>query len=123
MLDELDPLDFWRLAQRLGEAGADDTQLRTAVGRAYYAIFLIARQATGVVDRHDAHTKVLRELNQRSLGAAGSELDQLRKLREVADYELRPELARHRDWRANWLRAALLTERILKRFRDAGIAT
>jgi hypothetical protein len=123
MLDELDPLDFWRLAQTLGGAEADDPQLRTAVGRAYYAVFLIARQTTGVVDRHDAHTKVLRRLNERSLGAAGSELDQLRKLREVADYELRPELARHRGWHVNWLRASALVDRILKRFRDVGIVT
>ena len=43
MTERFDPLAFLVLARELAGEGKDEAKLRTAVGRAYYALFLIAR--------------------------------------------------------------------------------
>src|SRR3712207_730644 len=60
-----DPLRFLNLADELPAESSDDAWLRSAVSRAYYAMYLIARDWVRVTSRHDDHTTVLQELNQR----------------------------------------------------------
>lgn len=89
-----DPLKFLTLAEQLAvNAGVDEAHYRSAVSRAYYALFLLARQrleATGRFvpstrgDDHRDVIAVLRSMSQRD----GDQLDKLRAERNRADYNL-----------------------------------
>jgi len=54
----LDPLDFLAIAREVA-GGGSDAHLRTAVNRAYYCSFLIARDRTGVAGTKDIHKRVI----------------------------------------------------------------
>jgi hypothetical protein len=109
---------FLDLARELAER-SDEAALRTAVGRAYYAAFLIAKQRTMVVQKEGVHDEVRSRVRNRP--PRGKHLaDQLRELfqlRNVADYEVVPEEAARGDWRANWERAELLADTLIPRLR------
>jgi hypothetical protein len=89
-----DPEGFLTVARDLSsKAGASEAELRTAVSRAYYAVFLKARStqirlgrmaATGGGDEHFLVIQCLRGQG----GPQGDQLDKLRKNRGVADYVL-----------------------------------
>lgn len=89
-----DPLDFLSLAESL-VAGSqpDEAQLRTAVGRAYYAVFLRAREDLLAQNRIATsgtgadHGIVVAGLRQRDQ-TLGDQLDWLRVRRARADYRL-----------------------------------
>ena len=96
-----DPLDFLRLADDLATDEAGEAALRTAIGRAYYAVYLLARSKTSVRDRRSAHVRVREEIsptNQRLASLLGS----MSKHRDVADYEPVPHSQQFRNWRRNW---------------------
>ena len=113
MPDPLDPLASFHLAQELAER-SDEVRLRTAIGRAYYALFLIAREKTGVRDRGRVHKNVIEAIKKRKgYLTTGEQLDSLRRLRTVADYELLPHNPDDGDWARNWSTAQALAERIL----------
>lgn len=119
MNQPLDPLAFLELAQELAVQDGEEVKLRTAVSRAYYSLFLIARQKTDVQARDKVHTRVVSAIKQRKgYRATGEQLDALRRLRTVADYELLPSDVRNRDWRFNWSRARLLVNEILPKLRS-----
>lgn len=109
----LDPLDFLTVGRQLA-ASREEARLRTAVGRAYYSVFLVARDKAGVRGRRDVHAQVVRTVRRRSgFRAAGDKLDSLRRLRTVADYELLPQKPGDRNWPANWQIAERLANDIL----------
>ena len=119
MNQPFDPLDFFRLAQQLGQSGADDRELRTAVGRAYYAAFLIARDRTNVTVTHGAHKAVGRAVkNSPGHKSTASQLNSLRRLRTVADYQELPNDPSDRNWTANWQTAEAIAIRILPRLQS-----
>jgi len=100
---EFDPLDFLRLADALVTDDADEATYRTAIGRAYYAVFLLARAKTGVQGRRHAHERVreaISPVNDRLASLLGT----ISTTRDYADYELLPANANYTDWKRNWER-------------------
>lgn len=77
-----DPVLFVEVAESLAQDANSQAGLRTAIGRAYYAMFLMAREKTGVRDKQGAHDKVLEALEHRKEHDVASELGKLRRLRE-----------------------------------------
>lgn len=110
---EFDPMGFMRLADSLATDDADEATLRTAVGRLYYAVFLLARAKTGLEGQRQIHERVRIAISahNRSLG---SQLGTLGHLRNVADYEIYPIAAQDRDWRNNWEIARRNANRVLR---------
>ena len=86
MQTPLDPRAFLDLANALADAiAADEATLRTTVGRAYYSVFLQARDILGIRGRRNIHQRVI-----------------------VAD-------PLHRDWQVNWRQARGFAEHIAGR--------
>ncbi len=96
-----DPLRFLNLADELATDDADEAALRVAIGRAYYAVFLLARMQTSVEGRHQAHHRVRQELSPRS-GRLAALLGTMSSYRDLADYDLQPANRQLRDWQRNW---------------------
>jgi uncharacterized protein (UPF0332 family) len=91
--------DFLLLATRLA-AGSTEADWRTAVSRAYYATFHVARRLLAdlnfTVPRADrAHQYLVFRLSnsgEASVERAGRDLETLRRLRNRADYDEMPAL-------------------------------
>lgn len=116
MTEPLDPLSFLIVAKELASQGAGEAKLRTAVGRAYYAVFLVARGKTGITTKRDVHTQVIQALKRRRpYRGTAEQVDMLRRLRTVADYELIPQNPHNSDWTRNWSTAQAVAERVLAR--------
>lgn len=114
-----DPLDFLALAQSLASPGAPECELRTAVGRSYYALFLVARDKMRVRQRNKVHSETITRLRKvKGYRSIADELDELFELRKVADYELAPLKAQHKNWSNNWSRAQYLAARIEPRLQQ-----
>jgi hypothetical protein len=115
----LNPLSFHRLAQQLASQLGEEASLRTAAGRAYYAILLIARDKTGTSGGRNVHKRVIEAVRRRTAyRSTGDQLDALRRLRTVADYEMLPADPANRDWVANWSRADSIVNRVLPRLQS-----
>lgn len=113
MVEPLEPLAFLRVAQELAREG-DEAALRTAIGRAYYALFLMARDKTGVTSTRAVHTEVIWAVRKRpGARAIVDQLDALRRLRIIADYQLLPDDPAMRDWPSNWIKAQALVNHLL----------
>jgi hypothetical protein len=89
-----DPQSFLQLARDLSAShGDDEAYRRTAVSRAYYGCFHLARRglerggrwAAGTVN---AHERVIQELRSRRRDGLANSLRALRRVREYADYDL-----------------------------------
>lgn len=114
MAEAFDPLAYLRLAEELAAGTADEARLRSAVGRTYYALFLLAREKTGIREASAAHRRVIQAVRARQgFRTAGDQLDSLRWLRTVADYQLLPVNPADQQWNVNWSRAQLLAARLL----------
>lgn len=108
--------DFLTLGTQLA-AGTSEAEWRTAVSRAYYAVFHAARNLFAdmhfAVPRADrAHQYVVFRLSncgEAAVEQAGRDLDTFRRLRNRADYDERPPLAQPQAGAA-----VQLAERILK---------
>ncbi len=82
-------------------SGAAEVQWRTAIGRAYYALMLecrdgLSRWGFAPLPRDNVHTFVRLRLNyakDTDLKMIGRTLERLGRLRNFADYDLRPQLA------------------------------
>jgi uncharacterized protein (UPF0332 family) len=91
----MSPLDFLTLAKRLA-SGPGEAEWRSAISRAYYAAFHSATayvESCGVKLPHSAaaHDKVshcMQNCESEDLALAGIKLNSLRKMRNVADYQL-----------------------------------
>ncbi len=85
-LKMFNPYDFFDLARKLGKN--NEAGIRTSVGRAYYASFLIARNALSIDEKNpQVHRKVLSMLYSRNPVIA-NKLHYLRRLRNLADYDI-----------------------------------
>lgn len=93
-----------------------ESNLRTAVGRAYYAAFLFARENVGADDNTSAgvHKNVIDALTPKNMS---DKLQQLLWLRKVADYELVPKRVEYYDWHANWTEAKRLSDLLITEFK------
>ena len=116
MKSPFDPLDYLALAEELG-SNTGEEKLRTAVSRAYYAAFLIARGRLQIGSKtRDVHREVIDSLKKKAgYTMVGNELDRLRKLRNTADYEFSPVDPDLRDWSHNWAVADRIVAGILPR--------
>jgi uncharacterized protein (UPF0332 family) len=108
----LDATRFLTLAQEQGQSD-DEAKLRTAVSRTYYAAFLVAREAINERVRHSAHSRVIQAVGRQYGKILAGQLDALRRLRTVADYELAPVSSADRNWRLNWTLAHGLARSVL----------
>jgi uncharacterized protein (UPF0332 family) len=84
------PVSFYQLASDLHAASSgDDAQRRSAVSRAYYAAFLVARDAKGISSQGpDSHKRVIDAYmagNQEDI-SIGNRLATLKQKRVKADY-------------------------------------
>jgi len=102
-----DPKEFFAVAQHVAEAATDAT-LRSAINRAYYSVFLVARDRLRVDGTsHGSVITATREAHR----AAGEQLGELFRLRVIADYNLDP-VASDNNWPQNWKRAEALAKRV-----------
>ena len=90
-----DPEGFLEIARSLAhKTNATEAELRTAVGRAYYGVFLQAREvlaAAGEITPTGTqvdHQSVVGALRSRG-GSSGNQLHKLRRARNQDDYHLR----------------------------------
>lgn len=118
-----DPKQFLHLAKTISAGtNSSEAEFRTSVGRAYYAVFLIARDRLFILGRLDSieeipdlHSKVVKEVRsiKRPLG---DKLDALRRIRVQADYVLSAQDTRYQqqygDWQNNWSRTQVIAEQI-----------
>jgi len=117
MTQPFDSLDFLGIARELGNRNQDEASLRTAVGRAYYALFIVARDKLGFATKKRAvHTLVAKELKKRKgYRSTADQLTALKRLRHAADYQMLPYNPADRDWQNNWSRAENLVKQILRK--------
>jgi len=94
-----DPRGFFSLADRLLTDGEyrGESRIRTAIGRFYYAAFLLARkrlQEKGirVSDGAKIHEAVIEKYMDMRLSSIGNRLDQLRERRVEADYHMKSRI-------------------------------
>jgi hypothetical protein len=119
--EPFDPLTFLALARDLAAGSAEEANLRTAVSRAYYAIFLVIRDWVGLVGRDRVHHKILQVLGRRNQQGIGTLLNDLRRLREIADYQPIPEDPDARDWLNNWREAERIVGRLTPLLQREGL--
>lgn len=110
--EEFNPLRFLELAKDLAKSN-DESNLRTAVGRAYYAIFLTIRKKLGVDNEYEVHAAVFNRLVRLRKTMINTQLSEMKRLRVTADYEITPVNEDHEDWRKNWERQDLLANTLL----------
>ena len=101
MNQPFDPLEFWRQAQNLSTQNNNEVTLRTAIGRAYYSLFLLARERLKVSGRRGIHATVVQRVKARDR-TTGDQLHFLMRLRHTADYQLVPQKPQERNWQRNW---------------------
>ena len=108
-----DPIDFYNLAHDIATAPADEARLRAAIGRVYYALFLISRARTHPGRYKVKHIDVIAAVGKKTNLAAKSQLEAIQRLRHVADYEPTPANAGDANWGANWTRVSAIAARLL----------
>ena len=97
-----DPQPLLTLARELA-AGGTETHLRSAVNRAYYALFLLAREKAHLTGTETVHGRTIAAVKAKpGFWATGILLDELRHLRVEADYHLTPSDPDYSDWAHNW---------------------
>ena len=118
-LPAFDPEEFLAVAVGLGGSAANEAQRRTAVGRAYYALFLIARDRiySDSPPPRATHERVLDEVTPRH-NSIGLKLRALNNLRIEADYRMVPSRPDYRDWQINLMAALAIVQDILPTIRS-----
>ena len=102
MIQTTDAEALFNLAQEIAAMTHIDEEirLRSAINRAYYAAFLLAREKTRILTDVDVHAEVIRRTYRRN-EVAGKRLRLLREHRVNADYEF-PAPEAFADWQKNW---------------------
>ena len=83
------------LAKELASEGLaqnDEVRIRSAISRAYYAVFLTARDRLNVATEIEAHTSVIRAVRSRYGILIGSRLYDLKVMRTFADYSFSSQI-------------------------------
>lgn len=110
------PHEFAQLAVELAESTPNESRLRTAVSRMYYAVLWVARERTGTRARARIHEETYRALRRvEKWRAASEQFNTLRHLRTAADYDPVPDNPLERDWQFNWTKANKIAEVILRK--------
>ncbi len=114
MKPNFDPLLYLTLARELAGQDGTEVKFRTATGRAYYALFLLAREKSHVTGTEDVHKRVGSVVsNKIGYSITGSQLRTLHRLRVEADYCLTASDPSFEDWARNWKDAEHLVNAIL----------
>lgn len=119
MFQAADADAMFKLAAELaasGKAEGSEIKLRSAVSRAYYAVFLLARQKTRVTDVEKVHATVLYQVSRQKGVILADRLRELKIYRESADYGFPPQ-EDHRDWNRNWEEVNIKAQSLLARFK------
>jgi hypothetical protein len=111
------PERFLDVANNLAK-DEDEASLRSAVGRAYYATFITARDRLRISETENVHGTVIDEVNRTVGNSIGSQLAAMRRLRAVADYEMQPIDPTCRDWRENCDKQISLASLLLPRMQS-----
>ena len=115
-----DPRDFCSIAEQVAQFGTESA-FRTAVGRSYYAAFLVAREKTGIrtrKGRKSVHQRIIEDIrNRKGYKPIGDQLSTLYWLRIVADYHLVPK-STYANWPNNWSRAQQIMTHILPKLQS-----
>ena len=101
--DYFDPLEFLRVAESLAAGDTSEANLRTAVSRTYYAVFLVMRERFEVEGKRNIHGRVIGAVYAYDK-MAGERLQKLEALRILADY-------RFQTWTPSTETGATTTER------------
>lgn len=113
MIPLFDPILYLSLARELAQ-GRTEVNLRTAIGRAYYALFLLAYGKSNVTGTENVHKRVGVVISSKpGYSIVGSRLRTLHRLRVEADYHLTPTDPALEDWERNWRDAEHLANAIL----------
>ena len=117
MTSSFEPRELFEIALQHGHSGASEAHLRTAINRAYYATFWLARGKTYIQDREQVHTKVIGALKKiPEFRQAWRQLESLYHLRLLADYHSVPENPLDGDWERNWSKARSFAEYLIPKF-------
>jgi hypothetical protein len=112
-----DPMEFYNLGLSLAASPGDECALRTATGRIYYALFLIARDRTYPGRQNITHVDVANAVKRRAGRAIGDKYKAIQRLRKVADYELTPVSQTDSNWNTNWAQVWSTAANILPHIR------
>ena len=116
-----DPKRFYQQAKRMARSN-NEASLRTAVGRAYYAMYLIAHSRPSVLAQMQItpfprngglHEHLANAITgMPGLNATGNQLKDLKRLRHIADYKMNPPQP-DANWSNNWQIAKTLADALL----------
>lgn len=98
-----DPAEFLTVAERVAKDHSEGS-LRTAVGRAYFAVAISAWYRMSPYPRQKRkldHGKILKAAICLGTGAK-TQYGTLLRLRAEADYNMTPSSPEYGDWEANW---------------------
>jgi hypothetical protein len=89
-MTNFDPLGFYYIAQKIYNDcdKSDFAALRTCIGRAYYATFLVASQKAKTVDNNNVHRKTIDYFQNKKQALTSNRLKALLEKRHLADYDL-----------------------------------
>ena len=109
-----DPRLLIALARELAGTGATEARLRSAVNRAYYGVFLLARAKAHLTGAETVHGRTISAVKAKpGFWATGVLLDEMRRLRVEADYALTAGDPEYADWATNWREAEYRVSQIL----------
>ncbi len=112
-----DPKGYVKVANDLGTAYTDEANLRVAVGRIYYGVFLLLRSEVNVAVGSQGQHKAVKDRIARKNLAIGSKYGSLYDLRIEADYYCdNPKDPANGDWSINWSQASSYATEILTFF-------
>lgn len=112
-----DPEEYFRFAREIAATSQSEAALRSAVSRAYYAVFLLARERMDVRVTARAHESVIRRLAEDGHVFLASLLGTIRSFRELADYSLAPDRPDHQSWEETWLRVERHVAHLIRELR------
>jgi hypothetical protein len=89
-----DPVNFYNIASQLCSSGANETSLRTSVGRSYFSAFLSARERLDILGHYqptqsgEDHAGVRNAFGSIGRTDLKNKLGGLSRRRGIADYNL-----------------------------------